>query len=225
MERDFATEIKQHELQLDELKQRMEIERQRFLEAASAFFRDWYWTKTEELVKQFPEITKALGRERLGKLKADLRTLQERTPDIVSEHLGHARLWWNLHPARQSYALSTSTEKSLRGEGMIALFSDEFGYTAGALADVLKNYDYITDKPVGEGDLQQRTWKKDPRSHYSDSRHFYRPFSDHEWPESLKAPIGAYHEFHRSAKKLVETLERTRRDQARSEATRLWDEA
>ncbi len=104
--RDFNAEIAPLHEELAAAQARLAAVRGEFAAATVQFYHDWYWKRTESAVFEHPEITRGLGRERLGQLKADVRALQETLPDAVAACFPD-RMWatdtW--HPQESPQAL------------------------------------------------------------------------------------------------------------------------
>lgn len=103
--RDFDAEIAPLEKELESALARLVAIRGEFAAAVVEFYRGWYWQRVETAVFERPEVTRGLGRERLGQLKAAVRDLQAGLPARAAQCFPD-KLWaletWHPHESVQA---------------------------------------------------------------------------------------------------------------------------
>jgi len=89
----FDDKIKKLNSQMDSLRRDMEVECENFLDATKEFAAEWAENEVKYTIQSHAELAKRYGRERLGKLKLELKELIENMPRIVDKHLNVDKYW------------------------------------------------------------------------------------------------------------------------------------
>jgi hypothetical protein len=212
MNRDFDKEIPALEAKIEEKRLEMEKVKNTFILAAVGFLKSWYWEQTERLVKSEADKTKALGSEKLAKLKAAVRELQGNAEGIAAEFLGDASLWWHLRSGDQKYYL--------RGNRAPDHLEKALGLAAGMLAAPLEKYGYVEPATSDRG---WREWDRSGNHHPPNARPYYPHHLD--WSSEMRRLMGEYDKLLSLASREAGDLESTKRAKAEDEAAGLWDKA
>ena len=164
-------------------------------------------------MKHKPELTKELDSQELSKLKAEVKALQEDTPNIVTAFLQDENLWWHRKQCEQSYSFSgnrppNGLDRSIR-------------LVAGKLASILEKYGYLTTK--FQNPDAWREWDQSGNSHPPGARHYYP--SGIDWTERMRTLTKQYEDIHRESVCRASEIERLKEDKEKNEAEDLWNKA
>lgn len=139
MSNDLDAEIASARATKSTLTDQAEQAAREFMRAATEFLRNYYWQKTERVVKSVGEVTKTLGVEKLRELKADVKALQDKAEEIVNTRLNRDDLWRHRKSGPQSYESYTRPPEIL---------DDPIRIAAMELAQVLQKCGYPAQPTV-----------------------------------------------------------------------------
>ena len=95
---DFEQHIAACQQQAEAYRTQMEAVQRQLVEATTRFAVDWFNEHVQQAVLANPAFTQEAGLEGLRTLKAELRALVERTPQLVAEHLDRDEFWSHRAP-------------------------------------------------------------------------------------------------------------------------------
>ena len=91
---------------LQTLLSQMEDVKQELVKEAVVSVSAWYISTAEREVESQSNITAKRSGDQLCRMKAAVKSLQEKTPSIVSACLNRDDLWWHMNRGSQTYGSS-----------------------------------------------------------------------------------------------------------------------
>ncbi len=186
--------------------------RESFLETAAAFLRNWYEEETARQIRLRPDRTLKLEDVELKSLHQDVANLQAEVDEIIAEEIGQLSYWWDLEPREQIYVFwELSFPPAL---------DDALQLAAGRLSPILEAHGFEHELRLFENHGSE---KEELDEQLAAFLGFYptRVF----WPEKMKELLEQYEAMLLRAAGEQKELESLERQQAETEAGRVWDEA
>jgi len=210
---ELEARIAELEAEIEVVRREMEPPCRQFLDATTRLAATWFHQHVEQTVLGKPEVTTTLSRDALSGLKADLKKLVERAPDLVEAHLNREHHWPHRRPV-----LNDSTT-------LLNLAANPYEHRPGhppaalnaAIQDVLLVAQNLLDR-YGFGPPARRIDALPTRP---------RRTVTFEWTEEMIQALAGYASHFERLKHLnSEVLPlRRRRGDTDTDARRLWDQA
>jgi hypothetical protein len=177
----FQESITPKEAELKQLKSQGEAAYDQFINDTADVIKNWYKAETENYVTKNPDITKALGIERLKELKAKLADLMNDSESTVARFLKTKEICWHLFPYEINFPRSDSGEDLFRyEESNDKKIMEGIWNACDQIGTILKPFGYAFD-PV--------------------YRTRYAPYR-FNWSEPMKKSMSSYRDLYRKAKEV-----------------------
>ncbi|NOP79604.1 hypothetical protein HNV23_08910 [Bacillus paranthracis] len=131
----YDVEISEKKQEKQDLLDKMEFEKSRFLEELTKFTINWFEKETLSTIKASAEKVVELGEDKARELKGKIKELKEEAPDLVQRYMGEESLWWHTNEDRVSYYSGNRR--------LLDKHQDKIRLMLGELGSILKEYGLI----------------------------------------------------------------------------------
>jgi hypothetical protein len=213
MQRNLEDEISAVKTELETITNQGEQIRKDFISETIQFVNNWYWSRTENIVKEKSPITKQIGIQNLSQMKKDIKQLQGQSSKIVNNLLQDQNLWWHLIPDKLPDLYS--------GRQFTNPFDKAVRLAAGQLASVLEKYKYLSSL-----DGEPEIWREYDNSgiHLAPNARLMYPYRM-EWSEKMRTLMKQYEDLRNKAYPVVESMIQLKLEKSYKEAFDLWNMA
>jgi hypothetical protein len=213
MQRNLENEISAVKAELETITNQGEQIRKDFISETIQFVNNWYWLKTENIVKEKSQITKQIGIQNLSQMKKDIKQLQVQSSKIVNNLFQDQNLWWHLFPDKLPDLYS--------GRQFTNPFDKAVRLAAGQLASVLEKYKYLSSL-----DGEPEIWREYDSSgiHLAPNARLMYPYRM-EWSEKMRTLVKQYEDLRNKAYPVVESMIQLNLEKSYKEAFDLWNMA
>jgi hypothetical protein len=213
MQRNLEDEISAIKAELETMTNQGEQIRKDFVSETIQFVNNWYWFKTENIVREKSQITKQIGIQNLSQMKKDIKQLQGQSSKIVNNLLQDQNLWWHLMPDKLPDLYS--------GRQFTNPFDKAVRLAAGQLASVLEKYKYLSSL-----DGEPEIWREYDSSgiHLVPNARLMYPYRM-EWSEKMRRLVKQYEDLRNKAYPVVESMLQLNLEKSDKEAFDLWNMA
>jgi hypothetical protein len=202
------------ERRIGEIRDKMDAVTQEWLEATTEFVSRAYPEYAERAVTDQPDVARERGVEGLSALKADLRTLVAKAPDLVQKQLHADALW-----AHRAETIATSPVSRSRYSPDSGQPPDEL-YAAvsrllGEVAPLLVRHGFGAKGSFGPW-VQE--WGRRGSS-------YWRLAGRYDWSPEMARTMRRYAELYEQLHSFLTELEQHERSRQQAEARNLWEQA
>ncbi len=208
---DFEPHLAACQQQAEAYRTQMEAVQRQLVEATTRFAVDWFNEHVQQAVLANPAFTQEAGLEGLRTLKAELRALIERTPQIVAEHLDRDEFW--------SHRAPTPPDEHMGIWGRHRYPSDRPSPSLEtAIRDILGHVGPLVLSRGLVSPDERRNWQQGSSSH---PRYPYWI----EWPAEMRTLLETYRHLDDQLRNALTRIEALQQQKGEVEAKRLWDQA
>jgi hypothetical protein len=143
--RDFDAEIESAKARGREVKGELALRRQQFVEAAGAYFAEWFDSTARQFVREQGEVTELLEGERLSALKREVA----QSSALAQEQLNKPEQWYDL--GAPSYWTDVGSDRLPHN------LQDGMRHVASLLTGILERYGY-QKPPFSGGEFVWTEW-------------------------------------------------------------------
>jgi hypothetical protein len=216
----FDKQVAAVQAQVSSLRQAMEPTLRRFLDATTAFVPQWFKQQVDYVRGAKPDVVTSAGLERMRQLKAELKQLEDRVPELVERHLNVDRLWSHKvgipQPGRFGYSWYSIAAQ--RVSPPIVVLSRSPEELTKALQDIVSPLGAILDN-YGLSVKTFNGWVKPALNSLP------RYTGDDLWSEDMYEAIEKYSTQHQELLSLHHRIEEIEQERTKTQAQSLWDEA
>lgn len=187
----------------------MESVRRAFASAVEVFVNQWYEDEVKRVVVANPDKVKALGSEKLSKMKIELNEIKGKTAEVVDKHLSERSLWFHLDDSnfKSDYFCGYDTHSGSGQKGLDHAIRRILGSSLGTLLNRHTLVDFGSNS----------CWENNGAS----VRYKYGI----TWSHNMDKTTSEYEAHCRELMKLKQDVKKLKQDKAAAEASDLWDKA
>jgi len=196
--------------QADVLSTSMEHGCQQFIAAAEAAIIDWCRTTVERAVVASPDVTHALGTERLHAMKSELARLLGVLPASIQAALGTDQLWAHRLSDYSSVQYESSKFWPSESRHSASEMLRAIRGVLGPVGSILVEYGYLDAR-------SSRDWGE------TDNRREVLYLGNFSWTAAMKTAMENYRKDYEKFFALCAGIRATQEEKAKAEARSLWD--